>query len=147
MGALLLQVRPAPCEPTDCSPPGSSVRGILQARTLAWAAMPSSRGTFQTQGSNSHLLHWQVGSLPLPPPGKPQNASIYTIFLVTKRNEVLICDTTWRTLENTVLSERSQAQETVYWVNPLICNCPRQANCRDKADERLLRARGGVCRE
>ena len=29
---------------------------------------------FQTQGSNSHLyfLHWQVGSLPLAPPGKPR---------------------------------------------------------------------------
>ena len=30
--------------------------GILQARTLEWAAMPSSRGIFLTQGSNPHLL-------------------------------------------------------------------------------------------
>ena len=29
----------------DCSPPGSSVRGILQARMLEWAAAPSSRGS------------------------------------------------------------------------------------------------------
>ena len=28
-------------KPIDCSPPGSSVRGILQARILEWAAMPS----------------------------------------------------------------------------------------------------------
>ena len=28
----------------DCSPPGSSVHGILQARILEWVAMPSSRG-------------------------------------------------------------------------------------------------------
>ena len=28
------------CEPVDCSPPGSSVPGSLQARTLEWAAMP-----------------------------------------------------------------------------------------------------------
>ena len=28
--------------PMDCSPPGSSVHGILKARTLEWAAMPSS---------------------------------------------------------------------------------------------------------
>ena len=28
----------------DCSPPGSSVHGILQARALEWAAIPSSRG-------------------------------------------------------------------------------------------------------
>ena len=31
--------------PTDCSPPGSSVHGMLQARTLEWAVMPSSRGS------------------------------------------------------------------------------------------------------
>ena len=33
------------CEPVDCSLPGSSVHGILQARTLEWIAMPSSRGS------------------------------------------------------------------------------------------------------
>ena len=35
-------------------------------------------GIFPTQGLNLrllHLLHWQVGSLPLVPPGKPQNVS------------------------------------------------------------------------
>ena len=30
----------------DCSPPGSSVHGILQARILEWVAMPSCRGSF-----------------------------------------------------------------------------------------------------
>ena len=29
----------------DCSPPGSSVHGILQARMLEWVALPSSRGS------------------------------------------------------------------------------------------------------
>ena len=33
------------CDPTDCSPPGSSVHGILQARILEWGAMPFSRGS------------------------------------------------------------------------------------------------------
>ena len=33
------------CHPMDCSPPGSSVHGILQARILEWGAMPSSRGS------------------------------------------------------------------------------------------------------
>ena len=33
------------CDPMDCSPPGSSVHGILQARMLEWVAMPSSRGS------------------------------------------------------------------------------------------------------
>ena len=31
----------------DCSPPGSSVHGISQARILQWVAMPSSRGSFR----------------------------------------------------------------------------------------------------
>ena len=33
------------CDPKDCSSPGSSVHGILQARILEWIAMPSSRGS------------------------------------------------------------------------------------------------------
>ena len=32
-------------DPVDCSPPSSSVLGILQARILEWAAMPSSKGS------------------------------------------------------------------------------------------------------
>ena len=37
------------CSPLDCSPPGSSVHGILQARILEWVAMPFSRGSSQTR--------------------------------------------------------------------------------------------------
>ena len=32
------------CNPMDCSPPGSSVHGILQTRILVWVAIPFSRG-------------------------------------------------------------------------------------------------------
>ena len=49
----------------DCSQPGSSIHGILQAGILEWVAMLSSRE------SSLSYLHWQVGSLPLVPPGKP----------------------------------------------------------------------------
>ena len=45
--AMLLQSCLTLCDPTDCSLPGSSVHGILQARILEWAAMPSSRGSSQ----------------------------------------------------------------------------------------------------
>ena len=31
------------CDPMDCSPPGFSVRGILQARTLEWVAISFSK--------------------------------------------------------------------------------------------------------
>ena len=33
------------CDPRDCSPPGSSVHGILQARILKRVSMPFSRGS------------------------------------------------------------------------------------------------------
>ena len=33
------------CDPTDCSPPGSPVHGVLQARILEWVAIPFSRGS------------------------------------------------------------------------------------------------------
>ena len=33
------------CDPKDCSPPGSSVCGILQVRILEWVAFPSSGGS------------------------------------------------------------------------------------------------------
>ena len=32
------------CDPMDCSPPGSSVHGILQARMLEWVADPRADG-------------------------------------------------------------------------------------------------------
>ena len=35
------------CDPMDCSWPGSSVHGILQARILEWVAVPSSRESYQ----------------------------------------------------------------------------------------------------
>ena len=44
------------CDPMDCSPPGSCVHGLIQARTLEWVAMPSSRGS-------SHPRDWSQVSL------------------------------------------------------------------------------------
>ena len=45
MYAKLLQSYLTLCNPVDCSPQGSSVHGILQARILEWVAMPASRGS------------------------------------------------------------------------------------------------------
>ena len=33
------------CNPMDCTPPGSSIHGILHARILEWVAIPFSRGS------------------------------------------------------------------------------------------------------
>ena len=38
---------PTLCDPVDCSPPSSSVHGILQARILEWVAISFSRGSSQ----------------------------------------------------------------------------------------------------
>ena len=45
------QLCPTLCDPTDCSPPGSSVHGILQARILEWVATPFSRGSSRPRGA------------------------------------------------------------------------------------------------
>ena len=43
MSLSLMHVRL--CDPTDCSPPGSPVQGIPQARILEWVTISSSRGS------------------------------------------------------------------------------------------------------
>ena len=35
------------CDPVHCSPPGSSIHGVLQARILEWVAVSFSRGSSQ----------------------------------------------------------------------------------------------------
>ena len=61
---------PTLCNPTDGSPPGSSVHGILQVRILEWVAISFS-GDLPDQGSNPCLLHWQADSLLLCHLGSP----------------------------------------------------------------------------
>ena len=44
-GFLVAQLYPTLCDPMDCSLPGSSVHGILQARILEWIVISFSRGS------------------------------------------------------------------------------------------------------
>ena len=46
---LVAQSCPTLCDPMGCSPPGSSVHGILQVRILEWAAIPFSRASSQSR--------------------------------------------------------------------------------------------------
>ena len=87
----------------DCSPPGSSVHGILQARILQWVAMPSSKGSSQPR-DQSHIsdlscIDKQILQ-PVVPPGKP----IYTI-LSPEAEETVLGVTT---LLGSVLTSRAQ---------------------------------------
>ena len=69
--AKFLHLCPTLFYPMDCSLPGSSVRGILQAKLPEWVAMPSFMGS-SYPGINPHL----TGSLPLAPPaGSPKGGA------------------------------------------------------------------------
>ena len=46
---LFAQLCPTLCNPMDCSTPGSSIYGTLQARTLEWVAMSFSRGSSRSR--------------------------------------------------------------------------------------------------
>ena len=77
---MCVQSRPVLFDPMDCSPPGSSVHGILQARIPEWVATSSSRGSSQIKDlSLLCLMHWQVDSLPLHQTGKPPKGDLYVI--------------------------------------------------------------------
>ena len=78
------------CDPMDCSLPGSSVHGILQARILEWVVMPSSRG------SNPGLLNCKWILYCLSHQGKPKHSGLDSlsllqgIFLTQELNQVLL---------------------------------------------------------
>ena len=62
---LVPQSCPTLCNPMNCSPPGSSVHGILQARILEWVAIPFSWGL------NPDVLYCRQILYHLSPQGSP----------------------------------------------------------------------------
>ena len=71
MSAKSLQLCLILCDPIDCSPPGSSVHVIFQARILEWVDLSSSRGSSQPRDRScvSCFLHCRAGALLLVPQG------------------------------------------------------------------------------
>ena len=63
-------VMPDFCNSMNCSPPGSSVRGILQAKILEWVAIPFSRGSSQPRDQTTPPT-LQADSLGSEKQGKP----------------------------------------------------------------------------
>ena len=49
---------PTPCDPVDCSLPGSSIHGIFQARVLEWGAI-----AFSTEEAHITMLKHTLPSL------------------------------------------------------------------------------------
>ena len=58
------------CDPVDCSLPGSSVRGTLQARIWEWVAISFSRGSSPPR-DQIHISCMADGFFTTEPPGKP----------------------------------------------------------------------------
>ena len=82
MKVLVAQSCPTLCDPIDCSAPGSSVYGILQARILEWVTISFSRirphpgmepeflaGFLALQVILYHLSHQGIHT-PTPPPAQ-----------------------------------------------------------------------------
>ena len=76
--------------PMDCSPPGSSVHGILQARTLEWVAISFSRGSFPHPGIEPRSIVLLADSLPSEP-SEPKNCRVSLKYLIKEFVFVLIC--------------------------------------------------------
>ena len=95
--AKSLQSCPTLCDPMGCSPPGSSVHGDSPGRSTGVGCHALLQGIFLTQGSNPRrfrLWLWQVGSLPLAPPGKPLGGELLhflTIIVISLRNPSCCC--------------------------------------------------------
>ena len=70
MCVLAAQLRPTLWDPMDCSPPGSSVHGILQARVLSGLPGPSP-ADLPGPGVELGSPVLRAGSLPSELPGKP----------------------------------------------------------------------------
>ena len=76
--ALVARSCPTLCDPMDWSPPGSSVRGILQARILEWVVISFSRGNLPDPEFEPRSPALQTDSLPSEEgkgrEGRPQNS-------------------------------------------------------------------------
>ena len=71
------------CNPMGCSPPGSSVHGILQARILEWVAFPSP-GDLPDPGIESESPTLQADALPSEPLEKPQTQGVLLLVVIPK---------------------------------------------------------------
>ena len=78
---------PTLCDPMDCSPPGSSVHGILQVRILEWVAILFSRGSSQPRDRTQisyiavrFLIVWATSLEELPNKSPSAKASEYGFY-------------------------------------------------------------------
>ena len=74
----------------NCSPPGSSVRGISHGKNTGVGCHFLLQGSFLTQGSNPHLLHCRQILLPLSHPGSPFRGIIIPFLIHPLESEAAV---------------------------------------------------------
>ena len=104
------------CNSWYCSPPGSSVDGIFQARILEWVAISFSRGSSwprdQTHISctGRHILHYWVN----------REVYVFKYYLGIIENKITTFAATWINLEIIILSKVSHKEKKKYHVISLM---------------------------
>ena len=106
------------CDPTDCSPPGSSVHGILQTRILKWVSIPFSRG-LPNPGIKTGSPIPKANSLPSEPSGNPKGTEAAWAGNQTQASHVPSENSTteppmhqWATID---FSIHSRGEEALSW--------------------------------
>ena len=116
----------------NCSPPGSSVHGILQARILEWVVIPFSRG-LPYPGIKLGFPALQVDSLPSEALGKPgaKRKNLKAGAWDSKMTETKIPVWSWKHL---LIAGRVD-KLILWWVAVIICKhklkVPKQKNLRN----------------
>ena len=109
------------CNPMDCSPPGSSVHGIFQARVLEWVTISFNLPDPGIE-PRSHAL--QADSLPFEPQGKPkQRCSKKITCWDTERSQALFLNVhpkKWYKEEKNE-GHTKQYPDTSWWLHNGIC--------------------------
>ena len=112
------------CDLMDCSPPGSSVHGIFQARILEWVAIPFSRGSSQRRDQTlisyigrQILYHWATGEAHI-----YIGTKVYVCACMLSRFSHVLFATLWSIACQALLSMGFSRQE--YW-SGLPCPPPR----------------------
>ena len=104
-------------DPMDCSLPGSSLHGILQARILEWVAISFSRGSSRPRDWNGFPA-FQEDALTSEPPGKHGVTSKFGLGVQNKAGQRLIefCQENALVIANTLFQQHNRRLYT--WTSP-----------------------------
>ena len=122
------------CDPLDCSPSGSSVHGILQARRLEWVAIFFSRGS-SLSGIEPRSPALLADSLPLGPPGKcirsNMGSGVFSIIKIIAKHAMHI--SLWKTVNSKMLVSRWKTLLSP--ASDAASPCSASLHCKHRAEQ------------